>query len=133
MYKEYEEFAYLRQKFLIDPGPRYPIQTTYSCKIENLPTNVQTESLFRDFFNKIFPNEVHSVSIPQNMKQVEKLLAEREKVIAKYESSMAIDEALEHQKPPMVKINSKNKTVMCGGEKVTALVCYHSEIVRLTE
>lgn len=130
---EYKEFSDLRQQYFSKPGDDFPVQSSYSCLVENLPPSLATYTEVKGFFDEIYPGDVHSVCTTQNLKHIEVLMAERERAIRQYERAVAVYEGSNHAEIPMVNLDDDNQPVYCcGGEKVSAIVHLKSEIIRLT-
>lgn len=144
---EYRNFAILRQQYFRNPGEIFPIQTTYSCMIENLPPNVQTNDELNRIFSHIFPGEIHSVYITRDLTHIEKLLAERQKYIGLYENAVAIYEGSNHTNVPSIRVNSDaepmclpfiqfseqdNQPIILTGTIIPVIPYYRKKIKTLT-
>lgn len=90
MYNEYKHFALHRIEYLIFGDDDTPEQTYYTVLVEKLPGKLRTELELTNFFEKLFPNDVHSVEIALDLDELDILIAERKNVRNHLEKSIAI-------------------------------------------
>ena len=126
---EYKEFAQIRQKFFQNPGSHVPLQTTLSCLVENLPKPLQNDISLKAFFEELFPGDVHSAVVAQNLKRCEKTVQDRAVLVNNLENIIAKYEATDKDETPLIGLNKNGKPVsLFGGEKVSAFAYYKKEI-----
>lgn len=135
LYEEYRIFADLRQDFMKRGDPEVSVQTQYSCMLENLPEDINSEQRLTELLHKIYPNEVHSVVMTLNTKKCDTEIAKRNGFLAAFEKNCALREAAyDGSRPTVSVVPGTRKLVMCyGGEKVDAIDYYVEEILESTE
>jgi hypothetical protein len=135
LYKEYEFFVGMRQRFLRDGDPDIPPQQFYSVVVENIPCEYRSSKRLAELFNDMFPGEVVSARIAMNYAPILKAAKERKGYLVKLELAIAAFEATDHEKVPMVKLDKKRKPIMCCGkvEEVEAIPFYEAELERMNK
>jgi hypothetical protein len=61
--QEYRHFLELRQDFLARGCEHVDPQHHYSLMIENIPSQLRSDTALQDYFAKLFPNKIHSASV----------------------------------------------------------------------
>ena len=133
LYKEYENFMGLRQKFFSEGDPDVPPQQLFSVIVENIPEEYRRSNALKDLFESLFPGQVSSAQIALKYTPLMELASERKTVIAKLEKSVALFEASDKSERPIVKLDAEMKvrTLPCGGEESDAIDYYQGELKRL--
>ena len=134
LYKEYENFVSLRQKFFSEGDPDVPIQQLFSVVVENVPPEFRRSNALKGLFETLFPGQVSSAQISLKYGALLELAVERKGVVAKLEKSVALFKASENKERPIVKLNKEGKPAMlpcCGGEEADAIDYFQAELQRL--
>ena len=134
LYKEYENFVSLRQKFFSEGDPDVPIQQLFSVVVENVPPEYRRSNALKGLFETLFPGQVSSAQISLKYGALLELAVERKGVVAKLEKSVALFKASENKERPIVKLNKEGKPAMlpcCGGEEADAIDYFQAELQRL--
>ena len=90
MYREYKNFVQKRIQYLIKGDPDTPPQTYYTIAVERLPGCLRSERQLVEFFEKLFPGQVHSVEIALDISELDTLTVERRSVRNKLEKEIAV-------------------------------------------
>jgi hypothetical protein len=93
MNDEYKHFTEKRIQFLTKANVDVHPQHNYSLMAEGLPANLQSDQDLYNFFNRLFPNQVHSACIVLNVPDLKALTDERHNVKTRLEKSIAYHEA----------------------------------------
>ncbi|KAL7554625.1 hypothetical protein ACHAWF_018127 [Thalassiosira exigua] len=64
-------------------------QHRYSLQVEKVPVALRSNTALFNYFNEMFPNQVHSACIAMNVPDLEKLSARRQRVCRRLEKSLA--------------------------------------------
>jgi len=83
--EEYAHFVYLRQRFMASGDPDMVQQRLLTIKVENIPSNCQSDEKLWNLFNDLFPNEVYSASCCQFAVTIDSLIRERDNIVARFE------------------------------------------------
>eukprot|EP01038_Epipyxis_sp_PR26KG_P006986 gene6986-9547_t len=94
LYAEYHNFNVRRMQYLIqEEDPDTPQQTYFTIMIERIPSHLRSASQLFKFFDKLFPGDVYTAEVAQDLNELDSRNNERkkirdklEKVIAKYEA-----------------------------------------------
>jgi len=124
---EYREFAKLRQKYF-KGSTETASQASYSVLVEGIPNKYRTHKSLKVFFEKLFPDSVHSVAIPFAVTKLQKLFNERNETIKNLEIAIAKVEATGSC---TVRFNGKGKPSMFGCKKGDLVEFLKGEVTRL--
>ena len=83
LHHEYKEFVRIRQRFFAELGSEAPIQSYYTCFIENIPLPLRNDDALKSFMEELFPGEVYSAVVAQNLKKCEKTIKDRAVLVNK--------------------------------------------------
>eukprot|EP00814_Leptocylindrus_danicus_P009946 CAMPEP_0116005614 /NCGR_PEP_ID=MMETSP0321-20121206/1263_1 /TAXON_ID=163516 /ORGANISM="Leptocylindrus danicus var. danicus, Strain B650" /LENGTH=724 /DNA_ID=CAMNT_0003474061 /DNA_START=48 /DNA_END=2219 /DNA_ORIENTATION=+ len=88
--KEYEQYIKLRMDFLGSKERRcIKNQRYYSLLIEKIPDALRSDKALYDYFDNIFPGQVHSAYVMLDLSELEKLSAKRLRTVANLEGALA--------------------------------------------
>lgn len=121
LHYEYKEFVDIRQRYFSYPGAEVPIQSVYSCLVENLPKHLQNDKALNEFFETLFPGEVYAAVVVQNLKKCEQTVKDRNVLLNKLESTIAKYKASDDK--------SESPLILHDGVNVSAIACYKEQIM----
>ena len=121
LHYEYKEFVDIRQRYFSYPGAEVPIQSVYSCLVENLPKHLQNDMALKEFFETLFPGEVYAAVVVQNLKKCEQTIKVRNALLNKLESTIAKYESMDDK--------SELPSIVSDGVKVSAITYYKEQII----
>jgi len=78
-YLEYQLFVKMRLEYLIRGDPDTHPQTYYTLMVEDIPRSLRSGPTLRTFFDTLFPDSVHSVSLSLKLHRLEALVDRRRK------------------------------------------------------
>jgi len=92
--QELKHYVELRMEFLgKGPSGVNSLQQTYSIIIERIPADLRSDRALFDYFNRLFPNKVHSACVILNVPDLEVTAKRVERVTRRLEKSIAYYEA----------------------------------------
>ena len=91
--EEYKHYVELRMDYLTRGDVDVGAQKRFSVMVENIPSSLRSETKLLAYFNRLFPGNVHSVSVVLSIPEVDKLNQRRERVRRRLEKAVAIREA----------------------------------------
>ena len=127
LYEEYRVFYTLRQTFFERGDNTFGEQGSYTCLLENVPA-MENQTWLYELMCKLFPSEVYSVNVMVGTSTLPAKIAEREALVAKYESCYAAEYATGEPVMVSVKADRSGTVMCCGGEKVEAIPFYAERI-----
>ncbi|CAM9257016.1 unnamed protein product, partial [Ectocarpus fasciculatus] len=133
IYKEYENFALVRQQFLRNGDADISEQKNYSVMVENVPVEYRTSEKLAEFFNNLFPDEVVFATISVDTTELTTVVLERKAAIAALEKATAAYEGDPDKVRPELKLK-KGKPALCGciaDETIDAMGYWVKEVKRL--
>lgn len=89
MKQEYEHYMELRMDFLGKSQHNVHPQCHYSLLVENIPFELRSDTALCDYFEKLFPNKVHSASVVMKLPNMEEHADQRMQVMRRLEKSIA--------------------------------------------
>lgn len=95
MNEEYKHYYELRMDFLAgrDIDDKKDSQHLYSLAIDNIPHHLRSNQALFEYFDDLFPGNVHSASVIMNIPDLEVHCDRRTRVLRRLEKSIAIYEA----------------------------------------
>lgn len=87
--QEYRHFLEVRQDFLARGTAYIPPQHHYSIMVENIPYDLRSDAALQDYFNKLFPGQVHSASVVLKVPDLEEAAARVVRSCRRLEKSIA--------------------------------------------
>jgi len=117
MNEEYKHFTEKRIQFLTRANVDVHPQHNYSIMVEGLPSNLRSDRDLYEFFNRLFPNQVHSACIVLNVQDLKSLTDQRFNVKKRLEKAHAYHVAT-GRRP--VHIHGRDFKVCAGIESMTS-------------
>jgi hypothetical protein len=133
IYKEYENFVVVRQKFLRSGDADISAQKNYSVMVENVPVEFRTSEKLKEFFNALFPDEVLYACISVDAHELATVVAERKASVNALEQCTAAYQGDPDRVRPELKLK-KGAVALCGciaDETVDAMTHWTKDIKRL--
>ena len=94
MDEEFRHYLKLRMEYLAgNVSDELDPQTQHSLIVEELPKELRSDKALYDYFDKMFPNDVHTASVVVNVPDLEKVAAKRKRTGRRLEKSLAYHEA----------------------------------------
>ncbi|KAL7533875.1 hypothetical protein ACHAXR_005499 [Thalassiosira sp. AJA248-18] len=94
MSEEYKHYLECRIDFLArGEGMVTSQQHMYSLIVERIPHELRSDRALYDYFNKLFPNKIHSTAVVLNLPELERVSAKKKRVLRRLEKSMVSLEA----------------------------------------
>lgn len=90
MYTEYENFVKKRVEYLVKGDVDTPPQTYYTIIVERLPASLRSTPALKEFFKRLFPNDVYSVEIALDLTKLDVIIQHRALVRHNLEKAIAI-------------------------------------------
>ena len=125
---EWELYAKHRYTFLAYGDVDTPDEFRYACIVENVPHHLRSVSTLRNYFEKLFPQQVQQVSVCLITTKLDNLVNERHTKIIQLEKAVAFT----HAKPLKPLPTMKSGTGCCG-KKVESIPFLTIEIDRLNK
>ena len=97
MYGEYQNFVKKRIQYLIQGDPDTPPQTYYTIMVEKVPMNLRSAPALENFFENVFPGDVHSVEVALDLKELDLMTKHRRQTRDSLEKSIALAKATGRQ------------------------------------
>ena len=97
MYGEYQNFVKKRIQYLIQGDPDTPPQTYYTIMVEKVPINLRSAPALENFFENVFPGDVHSVEVALDLKELDLMTKLRRRTRDSLEKSIALAKATGRQ------------------------------------
>lgn len=91
--KELTHYFNLRLDFMSNPNSVVDPISNYSLMIECIPEELQSERALYQYFNRLFPDKVHSTSVAMKIPDLKALTDKRRKVLYRLEKAHAYFEA----------------------------------------
>ena len=89
LHKEFARFIKLRAKFFQEGDPSFSPQTRYSVMVEGIPPACRSSPALKEFFESLFPNNVHSAHVCLRIDDLEHAVSERQEVCERLEKDIA--------------------------------------------
>lgn len=89
MKQEYSHWMELRMDFLGRGDKNIDPQHHFSLMIENIPLELRSDSALFDYFDKLYPDKIHSASVIMNLPKLEALAARRLRITKRLEKAVA--------------------------------------------
>ena len=131
LWDEWQTYSKHRYEFLANGDVDTPPDFRYAVRVENIPSELQSNQALRTYFQHLFPNQVRQVAVCLTATKLDTLIAERQKNLIGCEKAVAFTKAKPDKPAPMVKIDAN--MAGCGGTKVEAIPRYQQEIQRLNQ
>lgn len=95
MRDEFMHYLEMRMMYLAegDPANELNPQAQRSLIVEELPKNLRSDMALYEYFDKLFPGQIHSACVVLNIPDINKLSAKRKRVVRRLEKSIAYHEA----------------------------------------
>ena len=93
MYGEYRNFVTKRIQYLVRGDGDTPTQTYYTLMIEKVPITLRSAPALEAFFENLFPNDIHSVEVALDLKDLDMMTDQRRRVRDNLEKSIALFKA----------------------------------------
>ena len=93
MYGEYRNFVTKRIQYLVQGDGDTPTQTYYTLMVEKVPITLRSAPALETFFENLFPNDIHSVEVALDLKDLDMMTDQRRRVRDNLEKSIALYKA----------------------------------------
>jgi len=95
MNEEFRHYLDLRMQYLAegDAAGELNPQAQHSLIVEELPRELRSDTALYEYFDKLFPGQVHSARVVLNIPDLEKVSAKRKRTARRLEKSIAYHEA----------------------------------------
>lgn len=95
MNEEYRHYLDLRMQYLAegDIGGEMNTQAQHSLIVEEIPRELRSDIALYEYFDKLFPGQVHSARVVLNLPELEKVCVKRKRAVRRVEKSIAYHEA----------------------------------------
>lgn len=80
LWKEWEVYAKHRYNFLANGDVDTPSDYRYTIRVENIPSDMQSNAALRAYFERLFPNQVCQVSLCDYSTRLDKLIVAERKL-----------------------------------------------------
>lgn len=117
MKQEYKHYVELRMEWLGLGVSSAEDQHRYSLMIENLPKEMRSDGDLYDYFDKLFPNRIHSANVAMHLPVLDPLKSKKVQVLHRLEKAIAIAEAT---KTRPTHIKGQPRISVCGLEACSA-------------
>ena len=88
MSEEYQHYLECRINYLARQGRVASQQHMYSLLVERIPHELRSNRALYEYFNRLFPNRVHSAAVVLNLPDLEAVSARRRRVVRRLEKSL---------------------------------------------
>lgn len=132
LYKEYEYFVALRQRYFTEGDIDIPSQVNFSVLVECIPKKFQSNEALKNLFESLYPGQVVSACVAMVLSPLERAVLERKAVISRLESAIAEFQGSDKEVIPKVTVNADNEVVLCGcgsGVAEVAAIPYFEEVL----
>jgi hypothetical protein len=135
LWREWKHLSPLRSDWLAkggdDPSDVDQAKSGRSALVESIPARLRTPKALAAYFENLFPEQVVDANVFLVTKDLDKVLAKRQKQLLALESAVASDTASPNKAPSKTKVGAK---MMCiGGKKVPAVDHFTSELAARNE
>lgn len=114
MSEEYKHYLECRVDFLArGEGMVASPQHMYSLVVERIPHELRSDRALYDYFNRLFPNKIHSTAVVLNLPDLERVSQKRRRVLRRLEKSMVSLEAKGMRPRHVV---GRKRLICCGIE-----------------
>mmetsp|Transcript_22394 Transcript_22394/g.33982 ORF Transcript_22394/g.33982 Transcript_22394/m.33982 type:complete len:1037 (+) Transcript_22394:105-3215(+) len=90
MKQEFSHWMELRMDFLGKGERNIDPQHHYSLMVENVPLQLRSDSALREYFERLFPGNVHSATVILNLPKLEALEAHCLRIVQRLEKAIAV-------------------------------------------
>jgi len=93
--EEYRHYLDLRMQYLAegDNAGELNAQPQHSLIVEEIPRELRSDTALYEYFDNLFPGQVHSACVVLNIPDLEKVCAKRKRTVRRVEKSIAYQEA----------------------------------------
>lgn len=104
IHQEYAIFMAARNKFFLGCDEDIPAQMNFSIQVENIPPDFRTSAKLKEFFDRIFPNDVLFATVEVSTPDLDRVIAERNEVVRQLEEAVADYEASDRTERPLLNL-----------------------------
>ena len=104
IHQEYAIFMEARNKFFLGCDHDIPAQMNFSIQVENIPPDFRTSAKLKEFFERIFPNDVLYATVEVSTPDLDRVIAERSEVVRQLEEAIADYEASDRTERPILNL-----------------------------
>ena len=102
IHQEYAIFMAARNKFFLGCDLDIPAQMNFTVQVENIPPEFRTSRRLKEFFNRIFPDEVLFATVEVTTPELDRVVAERAALVREIEEAVGECEASHGKNRPVL-------------------------------